>query len=425
MSRSSEPAPGDVPHMALWHNRDFRLLWVGHTVSMLGSQITAVAMPLIAALTLHATPAQMALLLSLGYAPATLVSLFAGVLVDRVRRRPVMILMDMLSVALLLIIPLLALRGWLNMAALYGVSFFLSVAGVFYRLADGAFLPTLVPRERLPQANAVLATSGSTAQVVGPGLAAILIQWLTAPIVVIIDAVTFLVSALSAMLIRAVEPLPPVPERPPHMWREIAEGLWVTAANPYLRAFILSAAALDIFWNALYAVYVLYITRELGLPPATVGVILSAGSMAALISAPLSAPIARRLGMGRTLIGSQVVIGCGSLLIALALLLRPAALLLLIAAEVVQVCANTIFYVNRDSVRQAATPADLRGRVGASTMCLGLGVALLGTALGGVLGEQVGIPATIVIGAFGGTFSFVWLVFSPIRRLHDINDVGK
>src|SRR5439155_19210880 len=129
---------------------------------------------------------------------------------------------------------------------------------------------------------------------------------------------------------------PPTPERPPHMWREIADGLWVVAANPYLRAFILSAAALDIFWNALYAVYVLYITRELGLPPATVGVILSVGSMAALISAPLSAPIARRFGMGRTLIGSQVVIGCGSLLIALALLIRPAALALLIAAEVVQ-----------------------------------------------------------------------------------------
>jgi MFS family permease len=245
-----------------------------------------------------------------------------------------------------------------------------------------------------------------------------------APVVVVIDAVTFLVSALSAALIRAVEPLPPVPERPPLMGREIAEGLSVTAANPYLRAFILSAAALDIFWNALYAVYVLYITRELGLPAATIGVILSVGSLAALISAPLSAPIAHRFGIGRTLIGSQILIGCGSLLIALALLIRPAALLLLILAEVVQVGANTIFYVNRDSVRQAVTPADLRGRVGASTMCLGLAAALLGTALGGVLGERVGIPATIVIGAIGGTFSFVWLVFSPIRRLHNIDGVS-
>lgn len=424
MSLSSEPAPDDVTRPALWRNRDFRLLWVGHTVSILGSQITAVAMPLIAALTLHATPAQMALLLSLGYAPATLISLFAGVLVDRVRRRPVMILMDLLSVALLLLIPVLALRGWLNMAALYGVSFFLSIAGVFYGLADGAFLPTLVARDRLLQANGMLATSGSTARVVGPGLAALLIQWLTAPVVVVIDAVTFLVSALSAVLIRTVEPLPPVTERPPHMWGEIAEGLWVIAANPYLRAFILSAAALDIFWNALYAVYVLFIIRELGLPPATIGLILTVGSIAALISAPLSAPIARHFGIGRTLIGSQVVIGCGSLLIALALLISPAALLLLLAAEVVQVCANTIFYVNRDSVRQAITPAHLRGRVGASTMCLGLGVALLGTALGGVLGERVGIPATIVIGAVGGTFSFVWLVFSPIRRLHHLDDVG-
>jgi MFS family permease len=188
---------------------------------------------------------------------------------------------------------------------------------------------------------------------------------------------------------------------------------------------VLSAAALDVFWNALYAVYVLYITRELGLPPVTLGVILSAGSMAALVSAPVAALIARRFAIGWTLIVSQVVIGSGSLLIALALLARPAALMLLIAAEVIQVGANTIFYIIRDSVRQAVKPDDLRGRVGASTMCLGLGVALLGTLVGGILGERVGIPATIIIGAVGGTFSFVWLVFSPVRRLRDLGDVRE
>ena len=376
MSASSEHVPASTPRVALWRNRDFRLLWVGHTVSMFGSQITPVAMPVIAALTLHATPAQMALLLSLNYAPATLVSLFAGVLVDRMRRRPLMIATDMLSAALLIIIPLIALLGWLRMEVLYVVTFFLGAVGVFYGLADSAFLPTLVLREQLPHANSMLATSGSTARVVGPGLAGILIQWLTAPFAILIDAATFLVSAVSALLIRTAEPILPAPERPPHVWREIAEGLWVIVANPYLRTFALSAAALDIFWNALYAVYVLYITRELGLPPATLGVILSAGSVAALISAPLAVPIARRFGMGWTLIGNQVVIGSGSLLIALALLARPAALILLVVAEVLQVGANTIFYILRDSVRQAATPDSLRGRVGASTMCIGLGVAV-------------------------------------------------
>jgi len=341
------------------------------------------------------------------------------------RRRPLMSATDMLSAALLIIIPLIALLGWLRMEVLYVVTFFLGAVGVFYGLADSAFLPTLVLREQLPHANSMLATTGSTARVVGPGLAGILIQWLTAPFAILIDAATFLVSAVSALLIRTAEPILPAPERPPHVWREIAEGLWVIVANPYLRTFALSAAALDIFWNALYAVYVLYITRELGLPPATLGVILSAGSVAALISAPLAVTIARRFAMGWTLIGNQVVIGSGSLLIALALLARPAALILLVVAEVLQVGANTIFYILRDSVRQAATPDSLRGRVGASTMCIGLGVALLGTLVGGILGEWVGIPATIIIGAVGGTFSFVWLVFSPIRRLRDLGDVRE
>jgi MFS family permease len=391
---------------------------------MLGSQITTVALPLIAALALQATPAQMALLLALGYAPATLVSLFAGVLVDRIRRRPLMVATDLLSAGLLLLIPVLALLGWLRIEALYVITFLLGVVGVFYGLADGAFLPTLVPREQLPQANSMLATSSSTAQVVGPGLAGILIQWLTAPFALLIDALTFLVSAWSALLIRAPEPTRPPAERRPHLWREIAEGLWAIVANPYLRTFILSAAAFDLFWNALYAVYILFVTRELGLPPASIGLILSTGSLAALASAPLAAPVARRCGLGRTLIGCQAALGAGSLLIASALLARPAALALLIAAEVIQVSANTIFYVNRDSVRQAVTPDHLRGRVGAGTMCLGLGVALLGTLLGGVLGERVGITATIVIGAVGGAFSFVWLVFSPVRRLRDIGDVS-
>jgi MFS family permease len=424
VSLSSEPMPEHPPHLALWRNRDFRLLWGGHTISMLGSQITLIALPLIAALTLQATPAQMAILMSLGYAPATLIGLFAGVLIDRVRRRPLMIITDLLSAGLLLLIPLMVQHQWLNIEALYVVSFLLSIAGVFYGLADGAFLPTLVPREQLAQANGMVATSSSTMRVIGPGLAALLIQWLTAPIAVVIDAATFLVSALSAAFIRTVEPLPPAQERQPHICQDIAEGLSATTANPYLRAFILSAAALDIFWNALYAVYVLFITRELGLPPATIGLIFSVGSMAALIGAPIAAPIARRFGVGRVLISSQILIGCGSLLIALPLLIRPAALPFLIVAEIVQAGANTISYINRDSVRQAVTPGHLRGRIGASTMCFGLGAALLGTFLGGVLGEQVGISSTIIIGAVGGTFSFLWLMFSPVRRLHDLADLS-
>jgi MFS family permease len=409
---------------ALWQRRDFRLLWAGHTISMLGSQITLVALPLLAALTLQATPAHMATLQALQYAPPTLVSLFAGVLVDRVRRRPLMIVTDLISALLLLVLPVSLAAGWLGLELLYAVALLLGIVGVFYGLADAAFLPTLVPRTQLPAANGALATSSSTARVVGPGLAGVLIQWLSAPLAVLLDAASFLISALSALLIRAPETPPTSPVRQSNVWAEIVEGLATVVRNPYLRAFALAAAAFDLFWNALYAVYILYVTRTLGLPPAAVGLILSVGSVVALGAAPAAAGVARRFGLGRTLVASQVLLGSGSVLIAMALAAPPLALVLLVLAEAVQAAANTVSWVTRDSVRQAVTPDRLRGRVGAATMCLGFGAALLGTVLGGVLGERAGVPATVAIGALGGLMSFVWLLRSPVAALRTIDDVA-
>jgi MFS family permease len=416
------PAPRDA---SLWRYRDFRLLWAGHTVSMLGSQITLVALPLLAALTLHATPAQMATLQALQYAPPTLVSLFAGVLVDRVRRRPLMIVTDLISALLLLMLPVSLAAGWLQLELLYAVALLLGIVGVFYGLADAAFLPTLVPRAQLPAANGALATSSSTTRVVGPGLAGVLIQWLGAPLAVLLDAASFLISAMSALLIRTPEPAPAAPAQRSNVWAEIAEGLATVVRNPYLRAFALAAGAFDLFWNALYAVYILYVTRTLGLPPAAVGLILSVGSVVALICAPGAAGVARRFGLGRTLVASQALLGAGSVLIALALAAPPFALVLLLTAEAIQAGANTVSWVTRDSVRQAVTPDHLRGRAGAATMCLGFGAALLGTILGGVLGERAGVAATVAIGALGGLTSFVWLLRSPVAALQTIDDVAS
>ena len=177
MATQSNHPPVAPQRAALWRNRDFRLLWFGHTVSMFGSQITPVAVPLLAALTLHAGPAQMAVLLALQYAPATLVSLFAGVLVDRIRRRPLMIATDLLSAALLGVIPLAVPLGWLSIELLYIVTFCLGVVGVFYGIADSAFLPAVVTRDQLTWANGALATSSSAARIVGPGLGGIFVQW--------------------------------------------------------------------------------------------------------------------------------------------------------------------------------------------------------------------------------------------------------
>lgn len=417
---SSDNGRAARPGASLRRNHDFLKLWAGQSISMLGSQVTPIALPLIASILFHATPGQMAFLLAMQYAPYTLVGLFAGALVDRMRRKPLMIAADLGRAALLATLPLAIANGILRMELLYVVSFGMGVLNVFFGTAYGAFLPAIVPREQLVEANSRFSTSSSIAGIAGPGLAGSLVQLLTAPVAILMDAASFLVSALALVRIRTPDPAPPAPERARNIWREIAEGMLVLLRNPILRALQVSMATNDIFWNALYAVYFLFVTRDLRLPAGAIGVIFGAGSAGALLGSLVAARLARRFGLGRTLIVSQICVGSGSLLIACAAYFRFAALPLLIAAEVIQASTNTVFGINRGSVALAVTPAHMRGRVGASGSVIGLGVAAAGVAIGGFLGERLGLAPTIVIGALGSPLAFLWLVFSPIRDLWQI-----
>jgi MFS family permease len=187
--------------------------------------------------------------------------------------------------------------------------------------------------------------------------------------------------------------------------------------HPILRAFTLSSATFDIFWNTPYAVYVLYLTRVLGLPPAALGAILGFGSVGGLVGALFAERVTRQLGVGPTVVSAQCIIGGASLLIPLASIWSAAALPLLIAAEVVQSCVNTVYGITRYSLRQAITPDRLRGRVDASSSFIGLLPAVLGLLVGGILGEWIGVTATIVAEACGGMLGFLWVLFSPVRAL--------
>lgn len=409
-----------APRHLLWRNVAFRTLWLGQTVSMFGSQITLYALPLLAVLTLRATPGQMGVLRALDYAPAMLVGLFAGVWVDRLRRRRVLILTDLGQALLLASLPFAAALGLLHLDLLAVVIALLSVLRIFSGAASEAFLPALVGREQLVRANSALATSSATAQVLGPGLAGGLVQLLTAPLAVVIDALSFLVSALSLLRIDVRDVAPSHPERRPHLWTEIGEGLGALRSNPLLRAFVLSSASLDIFWNALMAVYFLFVTRELRLPPAAFGLIFGIGSIGALCGSVLAGRVTRRFSLGPAIIAAQLVLGLGGLLIAVAVWLPIAALPLLTAAEAIQGCMNTIYGINSGSLMQAAIPDRLRGRVTASRHVLGLAAVTGGALLGGALGDRIGVPATMVVGACGGTIAFVWLLVSPLRALHQL-----
>lgn len=411
--------PAGVLPGSLWRHGDFAKLWTGQTVSVLGSQITPLALPLTAAVTLRASPGEMGWLRVAEYLPPVLVGLVAGVWVDRLRRRPILIWTDLIRALILLGVPAAAAIGLLRMELLYGVAVAMGILGAVFGVAAAAYLPSLVPSTSLLEANAKLETGNSVAYVVGPGIAGVLIQVLTAPGAIAVDGLTFLASALGVAAIRTPEQTAPPREKRRRLWVEIGEGLRTVAYSPILRPFVVSSAAYDVCWNAVAAVYFLYLTRELALAPAAFGLIIGVGSVGGLVESVVAGEAARRIGLGRVIVGSQFLLGASGLLIPLAASLPALALALLVLAEVVQLFMNSVYSVNRASLELLATPDRLRGRVRASRSVIGAAAVTLGAALGGVLGERIGMGATTVLGTCGGALAFIWLWTSPIRRLHD------
>ncbi|HUY99078.1 MAG TPA: MFS transporter [Thermomicrobiaceae bacterium] len=257
----------------LWRHPDFLKLWVGETVSLLGSQVTLLALPLTAVLTLHANAAQMGYLTAIQLAPSLLAGLFAGVWIDRVRRRPIMIAADLGRFALLLGIPLLAVAGRLGMAGLYPIAFLVGILTVCFDVAYQAFLPSLVGREQLVEGNARLEVSRSGALIAGPGLAGLLVGLVTAPFAIAADAASFLGSALFLLGIRTPEPVPVDHGTSRGTRREIAEGLGIVLGNPLLRAIAGSTGTSNLFSSAISAIVILYATRNLGIGPGLLGLI--------------------------------------------------------------------------------------------------------------------------------------------------------
>jgi MFS family permease len=256
--------------MTLWRHREFLKYWTASAISDVGSQVTALALPLIGALTLGATPWQMGLLTASSTAPILLVGLFAGVLVDRLRRRPVLIATDVGRAILLLTIPLASLFGMLTIELLCVVALLVGALNVFFDLAHLAFLPVLVERDHLVDGNAKLEVTAAGAQVVGPNFGGALVGLLGAPFAVLLDALSFLLSGWLINRTRASEP-PPTAAKRSSVWAEIREGFRIVLAQPLLRAIMAASATMNFFGRMFLAVYVLYMTRDLGLGPVGVG----------------------------------------------------------------------------------------------------------------------------------------------------------
>ncbi len=396
---------------------EFLKYWTASAISDVGSQITALALPLIAALTLAATPWQMGVLTAAGTAPILAVGLFAGVLVDRLRRRPVLIAADIGRAALLLTIPLATLLGVLRIELLCAVAFLVGALSLLFDVAHLAFLPSLVRREDLVDGNSKLEVTAATAQVIGPGFGGALMGFIGAPFAVTIDALSFLASGWLIKRTRAAEAERPRGAARSGVWREIHEGLRMVFAQPILRALMACSATLNVFGRMFLAVYVLYLARELGLGPVGIGLVLATGGVGSLAGALVGAPATRRFGFGPVLIASALAFGLTGLLVPLAVLFPRYALAMVVASEFGQWMAILVYYVAAISVRQALTPDRLQGRVNATIRFVAGSMLPLGALIGGALGGVIGLPLTLVVAELGTLLGVVWIAASPVRTL--------
>jgi MFS family permease len=404
----------------LWRHGDFLRLWVAAAISDMGSQVSALALPLIAALMLGATSWQMGVLTAAGSIPVLLVGLLAGAWVDRLRRRPVLIAADLGRAAVLLAIPLASAAGTLRIEILYTVSLVAGALTVLFDVAHVSFLPSLVERERLVEANSKLQATASVAQVAGPGLGGVLVGLMGAPFAVLVDALSFVASALFIARLRVAEPLAAVPGRRPGVLAEIGEGLRVVVEQPVLRALAGCSATTNLFGWMFLAVYVLFMTRDLGLSAVGVGLVFATGGVGALAGALVTGPATRRFGPGPTMIVAQLLFGLTGMAVPLAVLVPRVALPMVLTAEFAQWMTVTAYYVNAVSVRQVIATERLQGRVTATMRFLAGGAVPLGALMGGALGGVIGLPLTLVAAELGMLLGFLWLLLSPVRVLRSL-----
>jgi MFS family permease len=401
----------------LWRHTDFLKLWAAQTIAALSAYVTHLALPLIAALTLHASPFEMGLLNTMAALPNLVIGLFAGLWVDRLRRRQLMIASDVARALLLVTIPLTSAFNLLSIWQLYAVLFLFGIGTTLFDVANVSYLPSLVGRERLLTANSRLVASTSVAGAVGPGLAGTLLHLLSAPIAVLVDAVSLIVSATLVHTIRGPEPEPVRNAGTHRIWRDIFEGLRPLYRDPLLRSVVGSSMIYLFFSSIMLSVYVLYATRDLAIPPAVLGVIYGLGGVGAAIGAVLARRVTERVGFGLTLIAANLVGGLFLLLIPLAGSLPTSAALLLAVAQGASQAMGAIFAINQTSLRQALTPEQVLGRMNASYRFLTVGTIPLGSLLGGALATVIGVRETLLVGVIGGLLSVVWLLCSPARTL--------
>ncbi len=416
MSTLSQPRPART----LWHHPDFMLFWSGESVSMFGTQVTMLALPLTAVLALHVTPTQLGFVRFSETFPYVVCTLLFGAWVDRRRRKPLLILANAARAVLIGLVPLLAALHVLRLSLLAVIAFGVGVFTVLFEVAWLAYVPGLVTSDALVEANGRMTTSSAAAEVAGPGLGGVLVQLFTAPLALLADTLSYVVALATLLFIRAPEPRAAAGNQT-HLLREIGEGLRATFGNGYLRAIALMSGLWNLLFNIADTVFLLYAVRELRLQPGTLGAIFAVAAVGGLIGSAVSTRLGRRGRFGPVL-GIAFTFGC------VPWVLLPA----VSGSRSLEVAGFTLAYflvriglglwaVLTLSLRQAITPQHLLGRVSASLRLLSYGLGALGMLLSGVLATLVGLRPTLWLAAGGFlTILIITLAATPLPRVRSI-----
>ena len=408
------------PHGRLWSHPDFLKLWTGQSISELGSQVSQLAIPWLAAFGLHASPFTFALLGVLGFLPFILFALPAGVWVDRLRRRPILIVGDSARAVLLALIPILWAVGVLRIWHLLVLQFAIGVFTVFFDVAYQAYLPALIEREHLVDGNAKLQLTVSIAQVGGPSTSGALIAAITAPYAIVADAISFVVSTVFMLGMRHREELPELEPGASHpkMWPQVKEGLRWVVGTPTLRAIAFCTGVSNFFGQLMFATFLIYAGRRLHLSPLEVGAVFAVGSIGSIGGALAANRVQQRIGVGPAIVAPAVLFSVGGLLFPLAPASFP--LPFLMGGMAIAGFGSVVYNIAQVSYRQAITPERLQGRMNAAMRWIVWGTMPIGSLVGGSVGEWVGLKTALWVGALGGLPTFLFVLLSPVRSLREM-----
>ncbi|UCE45590.1 MAG: MFS transporter [Methanobacteriota archaeon] len=403
----------------LWKHRDFLNVWAAETISVFGSQFYLVAMPLVAVLALDASEADMGLLFAVEMSPFLLFGLLAGVLADRMERRRMMIICDFGRALTLAAIPVTWHFDLLTWPVMFAVAFAAGAFTAFFDIAYQAYLPVLVRKDQLLDANSKLETSRASSQVAGPSIAGPVVEVFSAPFALVADSISFVASAVLLLRVKKREFIDRMSAHKPVM-AEIREGLRIVFSNPTLRGIAGCTSTSNLFASMSFALMMLFMVESLGLSPTWIGAVFAVGAIGAITGALFSSRIVSLIGLGKTIVASAAL---SSIPIVTFMLAYPNnAIFVLMPAMFASGFLTVVYNVNQVSLRQAITSAHLQGKMNATMRFLVWGVFPIGGLLGGYFGETLGIRTTILISAIGTFFSFIWLVLSRVGKIGGIPD---